>query len=122
MAEVNRIYEVTVKKKVGTCDTPLFEKMAKKGDITSVRVKDSVGAVVRITGYADCHIKTNEKEFDITYYATDSGMLSSGSDVFHDSVVDYMGEVDSFAIAEIKTRKGTTYKAVPILTDTPTEV
>ena len=116
-----KIYEVTLNSKFGTCDSPLFEKMAKKGDITSERVKDICGTVVRITGYAQAHIKTDEKEFDINYYATDNGIISTGSEVFHDSVTDYLGDVDTFVIKSVKTRKGTTFKAVPILSENTEE-
>ena len=44
-------------------------------------------------------------------------MFSTGSQVFLDSVKNYFGdnEVDYFSIVQIKTKKGTTFKASPIL-------
>ena len=49
-------YEVTIKESKGTCDTALFKKMAKNGDITAVSIKEIINKVVNITGYASCHI------------------------------------------------------------------
>ena len=109
-------YEVTVNEKKGTCDNELFEKMAKKGDLTAIKLSELVGVEVKITGYAKCHIVTDEKEFDINYFDTEEyGLVSSGSEIFIESVVDYFGEVESVRLVEVKTKKGKTYKAVPVL-------
>ena len=109
-------YEVTVLEKKGTCDNTLFEKMAKKGDLTAIKLSELVGVEVKITGYAKCHIVTDEKEFDINYFDTEEyGLVSSGSKIFTESVVDYFGEVESVRLTEVKTKKGKTYKAVPVL-------
>lgn len=116
----NSKYEVNVKEVYGTCDSELFKKMAKKGDITSDRVKNVVDKVFKITGYAICNIITDDKNFDVIYYATDTGFISSGSEILFNSVKDYIEDTDTFRIKEVKTRKGTTYKAVPIFTDIDT--
>lgn len=109
-------YEVTVNEKKGTCDNALFEKMAKKGDLTAIKLSEIVGVEVKITGYAKCHIVTDEKEFEINYIDTEEyGLVSSGSKIFTESVVDYFGEVESVRLTEVKTKKGKTYKAVPVL-------
>ena len=109
-------YEVTVLEKKGTCDNALFEKMAKKGDLTAIKLSELLGVEVKITGYAKCHIVTDEKEFDINYFDTEEyGLVSSGSKIFTESVVDYFGEVESVRLTEVKTKKGKTYKAVPVL-------
>lgn len=111
-----RKYEVTVNEKKGTCDNALFEKMAKKGDLTAIKLSELVGVEVKITGYAKCHIITDEKEFDINYFDTEEyGLVSSGSEIFTESVVDYFGEVEIVRLTEVKTKKGKTYKAVPVL-------
>lgn len=111
-----RKYEVTVIEKKGTCDNALFEKMAKKGDLTAIKLSELVGVEVKIKGYAKCHIVTDEKEFDINYFNTEEyGLVSSGSKIFTESVVDYFGEVESVRLTEVKTKKGKTYKAVPVL-------
>lgn len=111
-----RKYEVTVNEKKGTCDNALFEKMAKKGDLTAIKLSELVGVEVKIKGYAKCHIVTDEKEFDINYFDTEEyGLVSSGSEIFTESVVDYFGEVESVRLTEVKTKKGKTYKAVPVL-------
>ena len=111
-----RKYEVTVNEKKGTCDNELFEKMAKKGDLTAIKLLELVGVEVKITGYAKWHIVTDEKEFDINYFDTEEyGLVSSGSEIFTESVVDYFGEVESVRLTEVKTKKGKTYKAVPVL-------
>ena len=111
-----RKYEVTVLEKKGTCDNALFEKMAKKGDLTAIKLSVLVGVEVKIKGYAKCHIVTDEKEFDINYFDTEEcGLVSSGSEIFTESVVDYFGEVESVRLVEVKTKKGKTYKAVPVL-------
>lgn len=109
-------YEVTVLEKKGTCDNALFEKMAKKGDITSIKLSEVLGMVVKIIGYAKCNIVTDDKNFDIYYFDTEEyGLISSGSEIFAESVTDYYGEVENVRLTEVKTRKGKTYKAVPVL-------
>ena len=111
-----RKYEVTVNEKKGTCDNALFEKMAKKGDLTAIKLSEIVGVEVKIKGYAKCHIITDEKEFDNNFFDTEEyGLVSSGSEIFTESVVDYFGEVESVRLTEVKTKKGKTYKAVPVL-------
>lgn len=118
----NGKYEVIVNEVYGTCDSELFKKMAKKGDITADRVKNVVDKVFKITGYAMCNIVTDDKNFNVIYYATDSGFISSGSEILFNSVEDYINDTDTFRIKEVKTRKGTTYKAVPIFTSTSEDV
>lgn len=109
-----RKYELTIKNATGSCDTELFKKMAKKGDITATKIDEVVNHVVKITGWADAHIETDDKQFDITYYATDEGYFSTGSKYFNESLNDYLGDTDTFKILKIKTSKGHTYKASPI--------
>lgn len=111
-----RKYEVQVKEMKGTCNNSLFEKMAKKGDLTAIKLSELIGVEVEITGYALCHIVTDDKEFDINYFDTkEYGLVSSGSDIFTESVIDYFGEVGTVRLTEVKTKKGKTYKAVPVL-------
>lgn len=112
----NKKYEVTVLEKKGTCDNALFEKMAKNGDLTSIKVSNLIGSEVKIKGYAKCNIVTDDKNFNINYFDTEEyGLVSSGSEIFTESVVDYFGEVESVRLVEVKTKKGKTYKAVPVL-------
>lgn len=109
-------YEVKVQVKKGSCDNSLFEKMAMKGDITATKLSEVLGQVVHIIGYASCTITTEDKTFDINYFDTDEfGLISSGSEIFFESVKDYFEEVDEVRLTEVKTKKGKTYKAVPIL-------
>lgn len=109
-------YEVEVKSMIGTLDNKTFEKMAKKGDITATKIVDIMGKVVTITGYSECEIETQDKKFSILYVNTvEYGIVSAGSEIFKESVEDYFGEVERFRIKSIKTKKGNTYKAVPIL-------
>jgi hypothetical protein len=109
-------YEVTVLEKKGTCDNALFEKMAKKGDLTAIKLSELLGVEVKITGYAKCNVVTDDKNFNINYFDTEEyGLVSSGSEIFTESVVDYFGEVESVRLTEVKTKKGKTYKAVPVL-------
>ena len=117
MEEPTRNYKVEILEKKGTCEDELFEIMAKNGDITSQKLADMIGCQVKITGYAICHITTDDKDFSITYFDTDEyGLISSGSQVFLESVISYFGKVDKVILTEIKTKKGKTYKAVPVLT------
>lgn len=108
-------FEITIKEKKGTCEKPLFEKMARNGDITSEKVSEKVGNVIVIKGYAVCTIKIEGREFDLVYYATEDGYISSGSEVFKNSVITYLDETTKFKINELKTKKGKTYKASPII-------
>lgn len=114
--ESTKKYEVTIIEKAGSCDNSLFEKMAKNGDITATKLRELIGTEVKIIGYAKCKIETQEKTFEITYYDTEEyGLISSGSEVFENSVKNYFGEVDNVRLIEVKTRQGKTYKAVPVL-------
>lgn len=116
MKDETRKYEVKVLTKKGSCDTTLFEKMAKKGDLTSTKLSEVIGAEVTINGYATCEITTDEKTFVISYFDTEEyGLISSGSEIFKESVEDYYGEVERVKLVEVKTKKGKTYKAVPVL-------
>lgn len=115
MAKAN--YKVEVLEKKGSCDSATFEKMAQNGDINSEKVTENVGRVVEITGYAFCHITAGEKEFDMNYYATREGILSTGSEVFKNSVIEYYDDTKVFKITSVKTKKGTTYKVTPILSE-----
>lgn len=115
MAE--RKYEVVLTAKNGTCDNSLFEKMAKKGDITATKLADVIGEKVTITGYAMATVTTAEKSFNINYFDTkEFGLISSGSEIFAESVKDYIEDTKQFILKEVKTNKGNkTYKAVPVL-------
>lgn len=109
-------YEVSVIEKGGTCNTPLFEKMATKGDVTAISIKEFIGKVLTIVGYSMCEIVTDEKQFKIGYYDTEEyGFISTGSEIFFESVKDYFGEVEQVRVVEVKTRQGKTYKAMPVL-------
>ena len=115
MAETKK-YEVSVLEKKGSCNNTLFEKMAKKGDLTSIKLSEVLGKIVKIIGYAKCNIITDEKNFDIYYFDTEEyGLISNGSEIFAESVTDYYGEVENVRLTEVKTKKGKTYKAVPVL-------
>lgn len=114
--EEERKYIVTILKKEGTCKEELFEEMAKNGDLTSTKLSELIGVDVTITGYAVCQVETNDKNFTVTYYDTEEyGLISSGSEVFLESVTRYYGKVKQVRLTEIKTKKGKTYKAQPVL-------
>lgn len=116
------MYEVKILKKEGSMNNELFEEMAKNGDITSTKVTDALDKVVTLLGYAECEIKTDDKEFTMNYYATSEyGILSSGSNIFHESITRYYGKVEKVRITSIKTKKGNTYKAVPELAEKKNE-
>lgn len=115
-----RKFDVTIDECGGTCDSELFKKMAKRGDITAEKIQSFIGEVVEITGYALCNISTNDKDFNIDYYATNKGFISTGSEVFRNSVLDYLKDTSLFKIVEVKTKKGKTYKASPVLVNNET--
>lgn len=114
---MNMEYEVTIKKSVGTCESELFKEMVKNGDLETTKINKVVGGKYLFTGYADCEVKAKGKKFNITYYATDDGFISTGSDVFKKSVEKYMNYNKKLKVIEITTDNGTTYKAIPILGD-----
>lgn len=111
-------YVVTLLSKEGSCNSPIFEKMAKKGDITSEAVKNYCGDIIKVDGYANAHIETEEKDFDLLYLSTNLGFLHTGSTVFIEGFEDYIGEVDTFRIGSVKTKNGIAYKAIPVLAST----
>ena len=121
-AKTNSNFKVTIHSTTGACDTGLFKKMCERGDLNSMRVKDCVGDIIKVTGLADVTIECNgEEPFDIHYYATDNGIYSSGSELFYESIPDYIDECNTFKIISIKTKRGTAFKASPILGDTEIE-
>lgn len=111
----NKNYTVEIIEAKGACDTELFKKMASAGDITSSRINDKIDKIVKINGYALCHITAGEKDFDINYFSTNEGIISSGSEVFKNSVLNYIDEDVYVRICKLKTKKGVTYKVSPIL-------
>lgn len=114
-------FEIEIKETKGACDNELFKKMIMKGDVKSQKVSDYVDKVVNIYGYAKTHIKTDDKDFDLNYYMDDKGLvLSSGSEYFLQSVVDYFNDCSTFRIVEIKTKKGKTYKVMPCIVNPKT--
>ena len=117
MSDEKKKYEVEILESKGACDKDIFKKMVKRGDIVAEKLANIIGKVVTITGYAVCKVKTDEKEFTMCYYAVGDGFFSSGSEYFLDSVKEYFSDCDSFKLAEIKTKKGKTYKAVPVLAE-----
>ena len=111
-----RKYEVEIKNAEGTCKEELFTLMAQNGDITATKVKDLMNTEVSILGYAETHITTADKDFDIFYFDTaEYGLVSAGSQIFAESVKNYFGKCKSVFLKSIKTNKGSTYKAVPVL-------
>lgn len=116
----NKNYTVEIIEAKGACDTALFKKMASAGDITSSRINDMIDKIVKINGYALCHITAGEKDFDINYYSTNEGIISSGSEVFKNSVLNYINEDVYVRICKLKTKKGVTYKVSPILVNEET--
>ena len=119
--EKNKSYSVEITEAKGACESEVFKKMAKNGDITSEKVTENIGKVITLTGYAVCHITTADKEFDMGYYSTTEGILSTGSEVFKKSVEEYYGDIDTFKIVSVRTKKGSTYKVAPVLTNNEEE-
>lgn len=108
-------YDVQVLTKEGACDDALFEKMAKKGDIVAEKITNMVDKVITVVGLATCRITTDDKDFKIYYIATPNGYISTGSEIFFNSISDYMSDCKTFKVKKVSTKKGSTFKAVPIL-------
>lgn len=115
-------YNVKVLESEGTCKSDMFELLAQNGDITATKVKDVMGTEITMTGYAVAEITTEEKQFNICYVDTEEyGLVSAGSEIFTSSVKTYFGKCERFLLKSIKTKQGTTYKAVPVLGSTKKE-
>lgn len=113
---MNKEFKIEINEVKGSCDSPLFRKMVRNADVTATKIQDIIGKSIAITGYAICTITTENKTFKMGYYATLDGFVSTGSEVFAKSVKNYFDECKYFAIVEVKTRNGKTYKVSPILT------
>lgn len=118
----NENYNVEILSAWGSCEKAMFQKQAEKGDITSQKIEEFINAVVTINGYATTKITTKDKEFELNYFVTDKGIMSTGSKVFLDSIKDYIEDTKLFKVLKIKTKKGYTYKAQPIEIDDETGV
>ncbi|MBO7043823.1 hypothetical protein J6W34_04720 [bacterium] len=114
-------YELTIQTAFGSCDTELFKKMVKRGDITASKIDSVIDHIVRVTGYAIANIKTDDKEFNNIYFATDEGYFYTGSEYLLNSIKDYLDDTDTFKILKVKTKKGHTYKASPIVKESKNE-
>ena len=111
-------YVVTINEASGTLDNDLFKKMASKGDITSVSVKEIVGQEITVTGAASAKIETDEKTFEMSYFNTDEyGIIHcGGGTLFEETLLDYLSDgVSMFRVNSVKCKMGTGYKAVPVL-------
>ena len=119
MAKTNNTsnFKVTIKSTTGICDTELFKKVCEHGDLNALRVKDHVGDIIHVNGMCDVTIQHEDEIFDITYYACDEGVYSTGSTVFNDSVVDYIDDINTFRITSVKTKKGISFKASPVFSE-----
>lgn len=112
----NTNYSVEIIETVGSMSSPVFKKMAERGDITSVKINEVIGSVVNVTGFAWCKITTKDKEFNMGYYMTDLGIVSTGSEIFKESVADYFKDgISKFNIVQVRTKNGQTYKVSPVL-------
>lgn len=118
MSETNNTnFKVTINNATGICNTDLFRKVCEHGDLNAMRVKDRIGDIIHVNGTCDCTIQYNDEVFDITYYACDEGVYSTGSEIFKDSVTDYLDDSNVFRITTISTRKGTSFKASPVFSE-----
>lgn len=113
----NTNFKVTIKNATGICDTELFRKVCERGDLNALRVKDCVGDIIHVNGTCDVTIQHDDEIFDITYYACDEGVYSTGSGVFNESVTNYIDDINTFRITSIKTKKGVSYKASPVFVE-----
>lgn len=121
--ENNKIFEITLINAEGTCDTTLFKKMISKADVTSTPITELVGKIFTPKGSANIHIKTSEKEFDRLLIDTrEYGIIHTSSSVFEVGFSDYRGECDKMRVVGVKTKLGTCYKCVPIITAESEEV
>lgn len=119
------MYNAMIKESNGTCKTSIFEKMIKNGDVQGIKVTEIVDSnnstIVTVKGYALVHIETDNSNFDLYFYDTEEyGFVTSGSEILATSIKNYIDEIKKLRITEIKTKKGKTYKATPII-ETNTE-
>ena len=110
------MYKVDIKEKNGSCESELFKKMAENGDIIATNVKNAVDKIVTVKGYALCEVTTDNKKFNNFYVDTkEIGFIYTGSEYFKKSIKDYLLNTNKFIIKRLDTKKGTTYKAQPII-------
>lgn len=111
-------YEVTIlREPTGALDNDIFRIMVSKGDITSTPITELVNKRLTINGTCSVHVVTDEKEFNIEYYNTiEKGIVHCGCDtLFTESYSDYSEYTDSFIVKKVQCKKGSSYKAVPVM-------
>lgn len=115
------MYKVDVEEKTGTCESPIIVKMLKNGDIAFIKLENIINEKIYVTGYmiyTGTYID-NATNTNITnkylLVATNIGYIRTGSNIFLDTFLDYIGEVQEFYIRTVKTKLGCTYKPEPIL-------
>lgn len=115
------MYNIMVKYAAGCCNNDLMMKMLKNGDVQFVKLKDLNNEVIHVTGYIQyTGINTDdqtgeETRNDYLLISTHRGYIRTGSSIFKDAFIDYIGDISDFTIRAINTKKGTTYKPEPIL-------
>lgn len=115
-------FDIVINSTEGTLSSNLFEKMASKGDVTSICITELKGEVFTPTGEADCTITTDERVFNRKYIDTvEHGIIHTSSELFLEGFNDYKEECTTMRIIAVKAKLGTAYKCVPVL-DYATEI
>lgn len=115
------MYKVDVEEKKGTCEAAIILKMLKNGDIAFIKLEDIINEKIYVTGYMiykGTNIDTITGISSTNKYllvATNIGYIRTGSNIFLDTFLDYIGEVQEFYIRKIKTQLGCTYKPEPVI-------
>lgn len=116
MAKETKKFKIEINSTEGTLSNKLFEKMVRKGDVTSTCITELKGEVFTPIGDADCTVTTEEKVFKRKYIDTvEHGIIHTSSDLFLEGFGDYKDECTTMRIIGVKAKLGTAYKCVPVL-------
>lgn len=105
---------LSIEIKEGVCTNEKFIKLLENNQLVTDKVEDHLDETFKIVGQAKANIKTDDKEFTMYYYVTESGIiLASGSEYLYGSLANTI-EGDSVILKKVKTKRGHTYIFNPV--------
>lgn len=106
--------EVKIENAQGVCAKEKFQKLIKAGQLVAEKVDEHLNEKLVLVGICKVTIKTDDKEFSVYNYVTNTGLvISSGSEFLYKSTENIEMNEES-VIKKVKTKKGHTYVFNPI--------
>lgn len=106
--------EVKIENAQGICVKEKFQKLVKAGQLVAEKVEEHINEKIVLVGYCKITIKTEEKEFSIFNYVSNTGLIISSGSEFLFKSTENIEMNEECVIKKVKTKKGHTYVFNPI--------